>query len=177
MNLPTPPVQEFKQHSHCSYCGTKFTEQKLWPRKCFRCWNDSFSNPLPVVVVLINVIAKDGKIGALIQQRNIEPKLGEWALTGGYIDSGESWEDAAVREVREELGLDILAKDLSLVGVLSNTQKTTMLTFCKTTRAYIPQDIHFKPNNEVQAIEVVYEPRELAFPTHTEMLAKHFPIH
>lgn len=170
------PFEEFKQHSHCSYCGTRFTEQVKWPRKCFRCYNDTWTNPLPVVVVLINVIDKTGKIGALIQQRGIQPKLGEWALTGGYIDGGETWEEAAVREVREELGLEILAKDLALVGVLSNTQKTTMLTFCKTTRAYVREDIHFTPNSEVQAIDVVYEARELAFPTHTEMLAKHFPI-
>jgi hypothetical protein len=31
----------FKKNSHCGYCGTKFAEQKLWPRKCFVCSKDT----------------------------------------------------------------------------------------------------------------------------------------
>jgi 8-oxo-dGTP diphosphatase len=126
--------EEYKKHSHCSYCGTRFTEQVLWPRKCFRCYNDSWSNPLPVVVVLQPVCIRTSlwthQYGLLIQQRNIEPEKGKWALTGGYIDDGETWQEAAVRESNEELGLVIDPSYLKLYDVGSSTKKNNILICC-----------------------------------------------
>jgi ADP-ribose pyrophosphatase YjhB (NUDIX family) len=174
---------EPKQHSHCSYCGTRFTEQKLWPRKCFRCYNDSFSNPLPVVVVML--VVQDGfKKGLLIQRRGIDPEKGKWALTGGYIDDGETWQEAAVREVKEELDLKINPAYLALEGVTSSTKKNNMLIMCSYQnfwdwkgyddpglRDYFQRST-FIPNHEVEAIDVMWEPMDLAFPAHTEYANK-----
>lgn len=166
-------MNELTKNSHCSYCGTRFTEQKLWPRKCFRCYNDSYSNPLPVVVVMIPVAGwydwGSQRYGLLIQQRGIEPKKDQWALTGGYIDAGETWEQAAVREVREEIGLNLQEDFLKLWSVTSSTNKDNLLIFA--TCSYNLKDIsklNFQPNNEVLAIDVMWDERELAFPAHTE---------
>ncbi len=57
-------------------------------------------NPLPTVDVIIKYM--DGII--LIKRKN--PPEG-WALPGGFVDYGETLENAAVREAREETGLDI----------------------------------------------------------------------
>lgn len=177
---------EFKKDSHCSYCGTRHTEQILWPRRCFRCYNDSFSNPLPVVVVMLVVERYQGGLqkGLLIQKRGIEPQKGGWALTGGYIDKGETWQEAAVREVHEELNLDIKEDRLELVGIASSTKKDTMLVFCKYNETWDWQggdnpglEEFFKkdgflPNEEVAEVGVMWEPMELAFPTHNEFANK-----
>jgi len=168
--------EEYIKNSHCSYCGTRFTEQVAWPRKCFRCYNDSYSNPLPVVVVFLNVW-EGNKLGTLIQQRNIQPKKGEWALTGGYIDGGETWQEAAGREVYEELGIKTIPNGFHLLEVHSNTSKSNLLIFCSYLQTLRLEDIHFTPNEEVSAIQIVHDAVELAFPTHTEMLGKRFPSH
>ena len=68
----------------------------------------SFRNPLPTVDIIIEVA--DGIV--LIERRN--PPYG-WAIPGGFVDYGESVESCAVREAREETGLDVRLTDLLYV--------------------------------------------------------------
>ncbi len=57
-------------------------------------------NPYPTVDIIIEV---DGKI-VLVKRKN--PPYG-WALPGGFVEYGESYEEAAIREAKEETGLDV----------------------------------------------------------------------
>ena len=59
-----------------------------------------YQNPVPTVDIIIEV---DGGI-VLIERKN--PPHG-WAIPGGFVDYGESFETAAVREAKEETGLDV----------------------------------------------------------------------
>jgi len=67
--------------------------------------------PRATVDVIVEV---DGGI-ALIRRRNPPPG---WAIPGGFIDYGERAEDAARREMREELGVDV--ELVALLGVYSD---------------------------------------------------------
>lgn len=70
--------------------------------KCPHCHNtiEVFRNPTPTVDVIIEI---DDRI-VLIERKN--PPYG-WALPGGFVDYGESYETAAVREAFEETGLAV----------------------------------------------------------------------
>lgn len=70
--------------------------------------------PLLTVDVVIRLPDEDDRI-VLIERRH-EP-LG-WALPGGFVDVGETVEAAAVREAREETGLDVTLT--GLLGVYSD---------------------------------------------------------
>ncbi|MFP7754576.1 NUDIX domain-containing protein [Thermodesulfobacteriota bacterium B35] len=59
-----------------------------------------YRNPVPTV----DIIIETGGGIVLIRRKN--PPHG-WALPGGFVDYGESFETAAVREAREETGLDV----------------------------------------------------------------------
>ncbi len=59
-----------------------------------------YRNPLPTVDI---VIEQDGGV-ILVERRN--PPRG-WAIPGGFVDEGETVEQAAIREAREETGLDV----------------------------------------------------------------------
>jgi ADP-ribose pyrophosphatase YjhB (NUDIX family) len=64
-----------------------------------------FKNPVPTVDIIIEIDKEDGRQGiVLIKRKN--PPYG-WALPGGFVDYGESLEQAAVREAKEETSLDI----------------------------------------------------------------------
>jgi len=62
-----------------------------------------YRNPKPTVDLLIEL---DGRPGTLVLiERGNEPH--GWALPGGFVDEGEWIADAAVREAKEETGLDV----------------------------------------------------------------------
>ncbi len=71
--------------------------------RCPKCGSEIeiYRNPIPTVDVIIEI--KSGGI-VLIKRKN--PPHG-WAIPGGFVDYGESLEKAAVREAREETGIDV----------------------------------------------------------------------
>ncbi len=67
--------------------------------------------PVPAV----GVVCLKGDLVLLIR-RGTAPKLGEWSLPGGRIEPGERTADAALRELREETGVE--ARLIGLIDVV-----------------------------------------------------------
>ncbi len=68
----------------------------------------TYRNPIPTVDVIIEIRRDDGRTGIILIDRK-NPPYG-WAIPGGFVDYGESLEDAAVREAKEETSLDVHLK-------------------------------------------------------------------
>ncbi len=84
-------------HMQCPACGQQIPAHK---------------NPVPTVDV---VIFFPPQSIVLIERKNFPQG---WALPGGFVDYGEKAETAAVREAKEETGLDVVLTDL--LGVYSH---------------------------------------------------------
>lgn len=80
----------------CPDCGTKIRQ---------------YRNPFPTVDIIIETL------GGIVLIKRKNPPYG-WALPGGFVDYGESLEDAAMREAREETSLEV--SNLSLLGCYSD---------------------------------------------------------
>jgi len=114
---------------YCPVCGGELNTVRLKqtepPRLvCSRCRFVFYLDPKLVACTLVDV---EGKI--VLLKRGIEPQKGRWVMPGGYVDRGEEVTAAAVRETREECGLEIGIQDL--VGVYSypgNTQVVVAYT-------------------------------------------------
>ena len=64
----------------------------------------NYKNPVPTVDIIIEIKSINRNKIVLIKRKN--PPFG-WAIPGGFVDYGETLEDAAVREAMEETGLDV----------------------------------------------------------------------
>jgi len=77
-----------------------------YTKSCPHCGKDivEYRNPFPTVDIIIEL---EGRGIVLIERKN--PPFG-WAIPGGFVDYGESLEEAAVREAKEETSLDVTLK-------------------------------------------------------------------
>lgn len=155
-----------KKNSHCSFCGARFITE-TWPRKCHICGQTSYLNPLPVVVALLPIAG-----GLVVVRRNIEPRKGTLALPGGYVDLNETWQEGAIREVREETGIVIGAGDVHLYDVQNGLDDTLVIFGLATP---LPHD-RLKPfqSKETQEVTLIDRPVELGWPNHTRIVARYF---
>ena len=99
-------------------------------------------------------------------RRNLEPHIGEWSFPSGYVDAGEGLEEAAVRETREETGLDVRIQRL-LGAYSARGDRVIFIAFAaRVTRGRIKvgwecQDVRFFPPDALPP---------LAFPHDTDIM-------
>jgi 8-oxo-dGTP diphosphatase len=74
--------------------------------------------PLLAADIIIELVDRPGRPIVLIERRNPPPG---WAIPGGFVDVGESIEQAAVREAQEETALDVMLT--ALLGVYSDPKR------------------------------------------------------
>jgi ADP-ribose pyrophosphatase YjhB (NUDIX family) len=112
--------------------------------------------------------------GVLVVRRGIEPQLGKWALPGGYVDLGESWQEAGAREVFEEAGVRLTAAEIQTFGVHSVVELGLLIVLGVAGRRRAGELPPFVPTSETTERAVWDAPGEMAFPLHTQALAEFF---
>ena len=107
-------------YRYCPACGGQLEGRVLKsgdPERlvCVGCEFVFYMDPKVAVGTIITADRGDDRV--VLVRRAIEPGYGLWVFPGGYVDRGEQVIDAAVREAREESGLDVRVE--SLVNVYS----------------------------------------------------------
>jgi 8-oxo-dGTP diphosphatase len=96
----------------CSQCGAELHDEVCDGRMrpvCSVCGHIAYLNPIPSVAA---VLTKGRQI--LLVKRNIAPGKGKWCLPGGFMEAGETMEQAVYREVAEETG--VACRNAHLLG-------------------------------------------------------------
>ena len=102
---------------YCSRCAAPLPDEP--PVTCPACGATHYANPKPCGGALI----ADDEGRLLLVRRAHEPYEGRWDIPGGFCDKREHPRDAAVREAREETGLEVEAG--SLLGIWLDDYPTT----------------------------------------------------
>lgn len=172
------------QMKTCPVCRKLTLEYKKNHWVCGDCGFDLYNNVAAAVGLIL--YTEDNQV--LLEKRAKEPRKGFLALPGGFIDADESAEFACVREVKEEIGLDVIESDINFVGTSPNTYAYKNITYktCDMFFSYqLPEDFDINSlnldENEVSSLgfykissENDIKDLPLAFGSATKMLEKWF---
>ena len=146
-----PPTPSFHYCPRCGKAGIAFREEKQY--HCSDCGFTYFHNVATAAGVILHSPAS-----IIVIRRNREPGKGLWALPGGFVDPGESAEEAVLRECYEEIGLRLRKDELRFVTTGANRYKFGEIVYNTCDLFFSAaisdgREIPFTPNSEVAAIE------------------------
>ena len=122
-----------EQASFCPRCGQPATVDYPRSISCPHCGYGAYYNPKPVAAAI--PVAADGSI--VLLRRGFDPGKHLWTFPGGFVDLGETVEEAARREAREEIEADVELGEL--VGVYSRAEERVVLIVFAATIGDEPQ--------------------------------------
>ena len=93
-----------QRYKFCSACGSKTQMKRAGQvRNCTGCGTDHFPRTDPVIIVVVH----DGDKCLLGQSRGRLQRTNTYSALAGFVDQGESIEEAVAREVMEEAGIEV----------------------------------------------------------------------
>lgn len=91
-----------RRHRYCGACGNGLSLARAgWVARCETCASEHYPRTDPAIIVAVS----DGPRLLLGRQANWPPR--RWSVLAGFLEPGESLEQAVVREVREETGVRV----------------------------------------------------------------------
>lgn len=100
-SAPSKHVSEV--YEFCPRCATPASTAGKVPFQCVDCGFTNYFGPVTAVGGI--VVNERGEM--LFIRRARDPGKGKWGLPGGFVDAGETGEEAVIREVSEEIGLQV----------------------------------------------------------------------
>jgi len=157
---------------YCPRCGHE--ANVAYPRSltCPHCGYGAYYNPKPVA----SAIPRDEQGRIVLLRRAFEPGAGRWTFPGGFVDLGESVEEAAKRETREELEMDVELD--GLIGVYSRADERVVLVVFSAKALGPPRtteeatEVRAYPPGELPWDELAFWSTELAL---RDALARGYP--
>lgn len=133
---------------------------------CVRCRRFYYRNPVPAACCFV----RRGPDELLFAQRAVEPARGHWTLPGGFVELGETTEEAALRELLEETGLR--AERAELLGV---STKQSPISGAVLVLGYVVDEFEGVPTPDSDAMDLrfykTHERPPVPFSAHRDLLA------
>jgi len=156
----------------CPRCGGPLRSRQVAGRRrqaCTRCDFIHYDNPVPAVAA---IVPRGDRI--VLVRRAEEPRRGDWCLPAGFLEQDETPEECAVRETREETGLDIRVTELFGVDIGRDDPRTRVVLII-----YLAELLGGEMRAGDDASEAGWFgpgelPERIAFATHRRAIAGYF---
>ena len=169
VHAPAEPRAQFRC---CPRCGAVLTAPGACPLVCAACGFAYYFNPAVSAAAIL--LRGDGQ--GLFIRRGHDPGLGRLAFVGGFVDAGETPEDALRREVREEVGVEL--DGISYLGSQPNTYAYRGVTYHVVDLIFVAQIAEGSAPRAIDGVEAIewhdplaLDPARLAFASMTWALA------
>jgi ADP-ribose pyrophosphatase YjhB (NUDIX family) len=141
-------------YKFCPQCGGRLQQKILQSKEpprlvCSDCGFVFYLDPKLAGIAII-----PWEDGVVLARRAIDPGYGLWVAPGGFVDVGERVEEAVIREVREEVFLNVQIN--RLLNVYSYSGRTTVIV------GYVADVISGQPGGGDETLEArVFRPDEI----------------
>jgi ADP-ribose pyrophosphatase YjhB (NUDIX family) len=168
-------------YKFCPKCAAPLGRRKLKdfePERlvCTRCLFVMYLNPKVAAGTVVEY-----KGGIVLLRREIDPRAGFWVHPGGFVDRGETLEQAAKRETREEVGLEV--EILDLLGAYSfEDSEVVVVTYAARTLSGTPKvgdeslEVKTFDPNELPWEELAFPSTRLALKEYVRTMDKRRPV-
>jgi len=160
----------FLGYKYCPRCGQGLSNAVLDGRMRLQCRNEScdfiyYHNPIPAAGA---VVIKNDRI--LLVKRAVMPKVGWWCIPAGFMEWNEHPRDTAVRELKEETGIEI-----ELMGIFEVYSGTDDPRMNAVLILYLAEQVGGELSADDDAMDVRYFgfnelPEKIAFESHNQAL-------
>jgi 8-oxo-dGTP diphosphatase len=157
-------------YTHCPKCGGGLETRHHEGRDrlvCPQCGFVFYRNPVPAAGV---ILVEDDRL--LWARRKFEPREGLWTLPAGFVEYGEHVEECAVRETKEETGLDVELTGLFNAYMAMDDPRVQVVLLLYTARRVGGELAAGDDASEVVFCPVDETPGEIAFQAHRLALAE-----
>lgn len=163
-----------KDYRYCPRCSAELVEKKIDHRKrkvCPVCGLVLYKNPAPASAA---IIVENDKI--LLVKRKYDPFKGDWSLPAGFIEYDESPENCVIREIKEEVNLEIRIKELFKVYSGSDDPRTHAILI-----VYLVEVVggRLKAGDDAVDARFFQEdqiPANIAFQAHRQVIQDYFDL-
>jgi len=165
----------FEGLRYCPRCAAELRGHTVRGHRrlsCPKCSYVFYMTPAPVTCVIVQ---RDGAI--LMVRRRYPPRTGEWCLPAGFIEQGESPHESAVREVKEETGLDVVITEFLDSWATAEDPRTPIVSFAFAARIVGGTLAPGDDADRAQFFERDSLPEEIAFTTHRDVIEEYLRNH
>lgn len=172
--------QRYGEFRFCPRCGGRFADGDFDAAACLftcrGCGFDFYQNPVPAAVVALEHPGEPGSF--LMLRRRTKPGVGLWCVPGGFIGYGELPEEAAAREVREEVGVEARIEGVIRAGLVDYTYRGRQICIVEIAFRAVPAGplpARGAATSEASEIaflrleQILADPARLAFPEQAEI--------
>ncbi|MEW6368355.1 MAG: NUDIX hydrolase [Acidobacteriota bacterium] len=155
------PVSSFTYCPRCAVPLALESHSHRVRKVCPACRFVDFHNPAPAAGA---VVVEDGKL--LLVRRAHDPFKGDWCFPAGFVEWDESPRECAEREVREETGLEIAAKEIFNVYSGSDDPRTNAILVLYFAEVTGGNPVAGDDASEIRFFGAGEIPQEIAFEAH-----------